>query len=59
MKLENIKPNIVYYTNLIHISFGLKNWQKAIEAFELCQQTDLVKDSFIFSKLVRGLSLFG
>lgn len=26
MKEKNLKPNIVYFTNLIHISFGFRNW---------------------------------
>ena len=55
MQEKNIKPNIIYFTNLIHVSFSSKNHSKAIEAFELCERSGLKKDSCMYSKLIKGL----
>lgn len=58
MKQKKVEPTVIFFTNLIHISFGLANWEKAQEAFTLCNELGIPKDSYIYSKFLKGLIYF-
>ena len=55
MKVYNIEPSIIIFTNLIHISFYNRNPRKAELAFTLFRKHNLDGDALIYSKIIDGL----
>lgn len=55
-EIENrkMRASIIFFTNLIHISFMNKNPRKADLAFKLFKKTGGKGDSLMFSKLIEG-----
>lgn len=58
MEVYEIKPSIIIFTNLIHISFYNKNPKKAELAFLQFKRLGGVGDRLMYSKLVEGLIKF-
>lgn len=58
MAAYDIKPSIIIYTNLIHISFYNKTPKKAELSFLLCKKQGLQGDRLMYSKLIEGLIRF-
>jgi len=58
MDVYEIKPSIIIFTNLIHISFYNKNPKKAEVAFMQFKRLGGVGDKLMYSKLVEGLIKF-
>ena len=58
MKAYEIKPSIIIYTNLIHISFYNRNPRKAELAFTLCRKSKNRGDAVLYSKIIDGLIRF-
>ena len=58
MEVYKIKPSIIIYTNLIHISFYNRNPRKAELAFTLFKKKGLQGDRLMYSKLIDGLIRF-
>lgn len=59
MAVYSIKPSIIIFTNLVHISFYNKAAKKAELAFTLFKKTGLKGDKLLYSKLIDGLIRFG
>ena len=55
MAVYDIKPSIVIYTNLIHISFYNSKPKKAELAFCLFKKDGLEGDCLLYSKIIEGL----
>lgn len=55
MEKRDMSPSIIFFTNLIHISFMLRNSRKAELAFKLFKKTGNKGDSLMYSKLIEGL----
>lgn len=58
MEVYDIRPSIIIFTNLIHISFYNKNPKKAEVAFLQFKRHGGVGDKLMYSKLVEGLIKF-
>lgn len=58
MEVYEIKPSIIIFTNLIHISFYNRNPKKAELAFTLMRKQGIKGDSLMFSKIIDGLIRF-
>ena len=58
MAVHDIKPSIIIFTNLIHISFYNRNPKKAEVAFMQFKRLGNVGDRLMYSKLVEGLIKF-
>lgn len=58
MKVYNIIPSIIIFTNLIHISFYCRDVRKAELAFSLFRKQQLDGDQLIYSKMIDGLLRF-
>lgn len=58
MKVYDIKPSIIIYTNLIHISFYNRNARKAELSFSLMRKDGIKGDKLMYSKLIDGLIRF-
>lgn len=58
MEVHEIKPSIIIFTNLIHISFYNKNPKKAEVAFLQFKRNGGQGDKLMYSKLVDGLIRF-
>lgn len=50
-----MQASIIFFTNLIHISFMLRNSRKAELAFNLFKKTGKRGDSLMYSKLIEGV----
>lgn len=59
MDAYKIKPSIIIFTNLVHISFYNKTPKKAELAFTLFKKLGLRGDKLLYSKLIDGLIRFG
>ena len=57
-KQLEIKPSLIFFTNLIHVSFYNKKPGKAELAFTLMKKEDIKGDKLMFSKLIEGLLRF-
>lgn len=53
-----IKPTLIFFTNLIHVSFFNKKPAKAELAFALLKKDGLRGDRLMYSKLIEGLLRF-
>lgn len=58
MKVFEIEPSIIIFTNLIHISFYNRNPKKADLAYTLFKKQGLRGDRLLYSKLVDGMLRF-
>ncbi len=58
MDAYEIKPSIIIYTNLIHISFYNRKVRKAELAFTLLRKQKIRGDTILYSKLIDGLIRF-
>lgn len=58
MPAYKIKPSVIIFTNLIHISFYNKASKKAELAFTLFKKLGLRGDKLMYSKLIDGLIRF-
>lgn len=58
MEVYSIKPSIIIFTNLIHISFYCREVRKAELAFQLFRKHDLDGDCLLYSKIIDGLLRF-
>ena len=58
MEVYEIKPSIIVFTNLIHISFYDRKPRKAELAFKLARQHKIRGDKLFYSKLIDGLIRF-
>lgn len=58
MKRENIEPNLIYFTNLVHISFYCGNYKKAHQAYELLHFYKIKPDSKFYQKIIEGSLYF-
>jgi pentatricopeptide repeat domain-containing protein 1 len=58
MEVYDIRPSIIIFTNLIHISFYNKNPKKAEVAFLQFKRHGGLGDKLMYSKLVEGLIKF-
>lgn len=58
MKVFNVKPSIIIFTNLIHISFACKNPRKAMMAMTIFKKYKKKGDALMYSKLIDGLIRF-
>lgn len=55
MEVYKIKPSIIHFTNMIHVSFYSKNSKKAELAFKLFKKQGLKGDAILYSKIIDGL----
>lgn len=55
MKEREIQPNLIYFTNLVHISFFMKNPQSVEKAYQMCLDYGLKIDSIFYSKIIDGM----
>jgi pentatricopeptide repeat protein len=53
-----MKPSLIFFTNLIHVSFFNKKPNKAELAFTLLKKDELRGDRLMYSKLIEGLLRF-
>ncbi len=58
MGAYHIKPSIIIYTNLVHISFYNRNPRKAELAFTLFKKLKVRGDKLLYSKIIDGLIRF-
>lgn len=58
MAVYKIKPSIIIFTNLIHISFYNKNTKKAELAYSLFKKQGVKGDKLLYSKIIEGLIRF-
>lgn len=58
MRVFEITPSIIIYTNLIHISFYNRNPKKADIAYALIKKDGLKGDRLLYSKLIDGMMRF-
>lgn len=58
MDVYNIKPSIIIFTNLIHISFYCRDPRKAELAFSLFRKHSLDGDALLYSKIIDGMIRF-
>lgn len=58
LKVYNLKPSIITFTNLIHISFYNRNVRKAELAYTLLRKEGLEGDCLLYSKIIDGLVRF-
>ena len=58
MKVFKIKPSIIIYTNLVHISFYNKNPKKAELSYTLFRKDKGKGDKLLYSKMIDGLIRF-
>lgn len=58
MEVYGIKPSIIIFTNLIHISFYCRDPRRAELAFSLFRKHDLDGDALLYSKIIDGLIRF-
>lgn len=58
MNVYQIKPSIIIFTNLIHISFYNRNPRKAELAFKLIKKNKLDGDPLLYSKIIEGFIRF-
>lgn len=58
MRVYNINPSIIVYTNLIHISFYCREPRKAELAYQLFKKSKLEGDGLLYSKIIDGLIRF-
>lgn len=54
----NLKPSLIFFTNLIHVSFFNKKSAKAELAFTLMKKEGIKGDKLMYSKLIEGLLRF-
>lgn len=54
----NLKPSLIFFTNLIHVSFFNKKPAKAELAFTLMKKEGIKGDKLMYSKLIEGLLRF-
>ncbi len=58
MEVYDIKPSIIIFTNLIHISFYNRKPRKAELSFTLCRRAKIKGDRLLYSKIIDGLIRF-
>ena len=58
MNVYQIKPSIIIFTNLIHISYYCREPRKAELAYSLFRKHNLDGDELLYSKLIDGLIRF-
>ncbi len=58
MEVYDIKPSIIIYTNLIHISFYNRKVRKAELACKLLRKNKIRGDALLYSKIIDGLIRF-
>lgn len=58
MEVYEIKPSIIIFTNLIHISFYCRDPRRAELAFSLFRKHNLDGDALLYSKIIDGLIRF-
>lgn len=58
MAVYDIKPSIIVFTNLIHISFYNRNARKAELSFTLMRKEGIKGDKLMYSKIIDGLIRF-
>lgn len=54
MKAYGIKPSIIVFTNLVHISFYSRNLKRVEQAYRLFKKEKLRGDRLLYSKLIDG-----
>lgn len=58
MPKQNLKPSLIFFTNLIHVSFYNKKPAKAELAATLMKNAGIKGDKLMYSKLIEGLLRF-
>ena len=58
MKVYKIKPSIIIYTNLVHISFYNRNPKKAALSYTLFRKDGGKGDKLLYSKIIDGMIRF-
>lgn len=58
MEVYKIKPSIILFTNLIHISFYCRDWRMADKAYRSFKSYKLKGDCLLYSKIIDGFLRF-
>jgi len=58
MKAHNISPNLIFMTNLVHISFYNRKPYNAVKIFNQTKEMKIKTDSLFYSKIISGLIKF-
>lgn len=58
MEAYDYKPNLIYFTNLVHISFYNRKPRHALKILDKCKEHKIERDSLFYSKLISGMIRF-